>query len=57
VPEYWIVDLEAASVEVWRLAERAEMPEVVPAGGTLRWTPVTGGPTLEISPAELVEGT
>lgn len=57
VPEYWIVDLEAASVEVWRLADRVETPDIVPADGTLRWTPVTGGPTLEMSPSEIVEGT
>lgn len=57
VPEYWIVDLEAKAVEVWRLAGGAEAPEVVGAEGRLRWTPLEEGPTLEVAVQEMVAGT
>jgi Uma2 family endonuclease len=49
VPEYWIVDLEAKAVEVWRLAEGAQAAEVVGAEGQLRWAPLEDGPTLEVA--------
>lgn len=54
VPEYWIVDLDARSVEVWRLDEDAEAPAVVGPDGTLRWMPTSDGPTLEVPVAEIV---
>jgi Uma2 family endonuclease len=60
VPEYWIVDLDAKAVEVWRLrggAEAPEVPEVVGAEGRLRWTPLAEGPTLEVTVQEMVAGT
>jgi Uma2 family endonuclease len=56
VPEYWIVDLEVASVEVLRLAERAETADVVPSNGSFSWAPVSGGPTLEVAVADVLEG-
>ena len=54
VPEYWIVDLDARSVEVWRLAEDAVSPAVVGPSGTLRWMPGSDGPTLAVPIAEIV---
>jgi Uma2 family endonuclease len=57
VPEYWIVDLDARTVEVWRLAEAAEAPKIAGAQGRLRWTPVSGGPTLEVLIEDIIAGT
>jgi len=54
VPEYWIVDLEARTLEVWRLAQRASVSEVRHEGETLAWTPLAGGPTLEVQVAEIL---
>jgi Uma2 family endonuclease len=54
VPDYWIVDLGAGAIERWRLGEEAQSPEVTRAGDHLRWTPVVGGPTLEIPIVEVV---
>ena len=54
VGEYWIVDPDARAIEVWRLAEGAEAPEVIGAGQALRWTPGPGGETLELVVAELL---
>ena len=56
VPEYWIVDLDARAVEVWRLAEAVEAPSVVGEGGTFPWTPMPGGPRLDVSVAAVFEG-
>jgi Uma2 family endonuclease len=53
VPEYWIADADARSVEVWRIVEGFDAPTVLETDDTLRWTPVEGGPTLEIDLAEL----
>jgi Uma2 family endonuclease len=50
VPEYWVVDLAARAVEVWRLEQGMEVPEVVSAGERLEWTPIPGSPTLELDP-------
>jgi len=44
VPEYWIVDLDARSVERWRPGD--ERPEVLTE--RLRWQPDTATPPLEI---------
>lgn len=54
VPEYWIVNLDGRAVDVWRLAEGAEVPDVVDEGGTLRWTPLTGGPILDLPVSEIL---
>jgi Uma2 family endonuclease len=53
VPEYWIVDLDAKVVELWRLREGAESPELFLAGDRLEWTPVAGGPTLMLAVEEV----
>ena len=54
VPEYWVVDIDARAVEVWRLGEGALEPEVEAAAGHLRWMPVSGGPTLKVTVAALL---
>jgi Uma2 family endonuclease len=53
VPEYWIVDPDADTVEVWRLAEGAHHAILLDRDGTLRWTPVPGGPVLDIHLTEV----
>lgn len=53
VPEYWVVDPEARTIEVWQLAEGASEPIVVGSADTLRWTPTSGGPTMEVRVADL----
>jgi Uma2 family endonuclease len=53
VPECWVVDAEARAVERWRLGEGAEAPDAVGDAGYLRWTPVAGGPTLDVPVAEI----
>ncbi len=52
VPEYWIVDPDDRSIDVWRSG--ADAPERYGPGDTLRWTPIPGGPTLAIVPGEVV---
>ena len=47
VAEYWIVDPESRTMEVWKLGEGAD-PIALSAADRLRWAPVLGGPTLEV---------
>lgn len=49
VPEYWIVDAESRTVEVWRCADGANEPDTHGSTDVLRWTPADGGATLEIA--------
>ena len=53
VPEYWIVDPDEATIEVWDLAGGVTEPVVFARDETLRWTPSAGGPTLELGLEEL----
>ena len=54
VPEYWIVDMDARAIEVWRLAQGATTADVVKDGETLTWTPAAGRPTLEVPVSEIL---
>ena len=48
VPEYWVVDPELRTIEVWRFAARATGPAVHPPGDVLEWDPGTGRAILEL---------
>ena len=54
VAEYWIVDVEARTVEVWRLGEGAVAPEILGPSRSFGWAPEAGGPTLDVPVAEVV---
>jgi Uma2 family endonuclease len=49
VGEYWIVDPEARSIEVWRTADGYRAAATYSPDAALEWTPRPGGPTLRIS--------
>ena len=51
VPEYWVVDVEAQRVEVYRLNEPPRFETEV-----LTWRPVEDGPTLEIDLRRALKG-
>lgn len=57
VPEYWVVDPDAPSIEVWRFAEGAAEPAVFGPGDTLRWEPGPGKAVLDLSVHALTEET
>lgn len=54
VDQYWIVDLDASAVEVWRPG--AVVAEVYGVADALRWQPVAGTEALVIDVAALFEG-
>lgn len=54
VPEYWVVDPDARTIEVWRLGEGGAEPEVFGTEDALRWQPVSGAATLQIRVGEVV---
>jgi Uma2 family endonuclease len=54
VPEYWIVDLEARAVEIWRLAGGAQTPDVRPEESSFEWAPISGGPALDVRVADIL---
>lgn len=54
VPEYWIVDPQERSLEVWKSGETA--PAVLGVTDVLRWRPVPGGAEVEMPLAELFVG-
>jgi len=41
VGEYWVVDPDGRTVEIWKLAESAEAPLVLGAADTLDWAPAS----------------
>jgi Uma2 family endonuclease len=52
VPEYWIIDPDRRRVEVYRLQDDPERPQVVT--DLLRWQPAEGGPVLALHVSELL---
>lgn len=53
VPEYWIVDPDAATIERWRLGSTAE-PEILGPGDVLRWEPADAEEALSIDVGEIL---
>lgn len=54
VAEYWVVDRESGTIDVWDLATGAEEPIVLGVEDVLPWTPVRGAETLEIDVGEVL---
>jgi Uma2 family endonuclease len=54
VPEYWIIDAESRTVDIWKLAEGADEPVTLSATEGLRWQPMPGGPVLDLPLEELL---
>lgn len=54
VPEYWVVDADSRSVEVYRMLVDPTHPEVV--RDVLTWRPVPGGPELRIDVQDALKG-
>lgn len=54
VAEYWVVDPDAGTVEAWRFGDETETARSLGPGETLPWTPVAGGPVLEVNISGLV---
>lgn len=52
--QYWIVNPDAGTVEVWRLGVGATEPEALDRTDLLRWTPVATGPTLSLDIAGVI---
>ncbi|HEX2203702.1 MAG TPA: Uma2 family endonuclease [Longimicrobium sp.] len=52
VPEYWVVDVDARQVEVYRLGEDPVRPRI--ERETLKWQPAADGPMVEISVQKLM---
>ncbi|HEX8690804.1 MAG TPA: Uma2 family endonuclease [Longimicrobium sp.] len=46
VPHYWVVDLDARQIEVYRMLVDPLRPEIVK--DMLEWQPIPGGPVLKI---------
>jgi len=53
VVEYWVVDGDQRSVEVWKLAEGAREPVVYAGADPLHWDPAGSPTTLEFRLSEL----
>ncbi len=55
VPEYWIVDTDAATMEVWKLGAGSEAPELLGSDDVMRWTPAPdAAPVLEFTVREIL---
>ncbi len=55
VAEYWVIDPDAASIEVWALAAGADEPVALGSADTLRWQP-SAEATLEFPIERLFAG-
>lgn len=55
VPEYWVVDPDERTVEVWDLAAGDPEPRTFRGSDTVRWSPAKDAPTLEVPLPELFE--
>jgi len=53
VAEYWVVDPEERTIQLWRFTDGAREPVTLGAAETLRWQPLADGPGLDISLTEL----
>jgi Uma2 family endonuclease len=56
VREYWIVDLDARRIEVWRFEAGADAPTVLGTTDTLKWRPIPEGDEYEIPVSRFFEG-
>ena len=56
VAEYWIVDPEERTIEVWDLARGVEAPTLFGAADTLRWAPAGEATTLAVPLTEVLSG-
>jgi Uma2 family endonuclease len=56
VREYWIVDADRRTVEVWRGSADAGSPEVLCPDDRLDWTPTAEAPTLHVPVGAVFEG-
>jgi Uma2 family endonuclease len=54
VAEYWVVDPDARTVEVWKLADGAEEPQVLAAFDSLVWRLAGTTATLEVEVRRIV---
>lgn len=53
VAEYWVVDPDSGTVEVWRFADDPDTVRAYEPGETFRWAPMAGGPGLEVPVEDL----
>ena len=54
VPEYWVVDPDRRTVEVWRFGDGAREPTRYGPGDILEWQPGVAAAVLEISVGDLL---
>ena len=55
VAEYWVVDPDAETSEVWDFRDRVDVPRVYRRADTLTWAPEAGGPSVEVAVSQLLD--